>query len=78
MALTITLNGTMRCFEELDAGATVLKLIEALELKSDRVALEHNGEIAPRASWGTQTLSQGDKVELVHFVGGGKNTSPAG
>lgn len=73
--MTLTLNGTARRFEQLDPGANLLNLIAALELKSDRIALEHNGEIAPRASWANQSLVDDDKIELVHFVGGGSNTS---
>lgn len=71
MPLMLTLNGTPSTFEQLTSGATLGDLIEALELKSDRIALEHNGQIAPRATWTTHSLAQGDKIELVHFVGGG-------
>jgi thiamine biosynthesis protein ThiS len=71
MALRVMINGQPRVFEELAAGATVLDLIAALDLKGDRVALELNGEIAPRTAWGTLALADGDKVEIVHFVGGG-------
>jgi sulfur carrier protein len=73
--LTLILNGMDRRFEHLEPGATISSLIEALELKSDRVALEHNGEIAPRASWPSQNLAENDTIELVHFVGGGVETS---
>jgi sulfur carrier protein len=75
MALTLILNGTLRHFEELPLNATILNLIDVLGLKSDRIALEHNGNIAPRASWSHQIIAEGDKIELVHFVGGGTNTS---
>ena len=71
MALTLTLNGVPRHFESLNPGASIADLVVALDLKSDRVALECNGEIAPRASWTARHLSQDDKIELVHFVGGG-------
>jgi len=42
-----------------------------MDLKADRVAVEHNGEIAPRADWGGIPVSSGDRLEVVHFVGGG-------
>lgn len=71
MALSVDLNGTTRRFDALASGATLLQLVGALELKSDRVALEHNGEIAPRASWSERSVAEGDRIELVHFVGGG-------
>jgi thiamine biosynthesis protein ThiS len=35
------------------------------------VAVEHNGEIVPRATWGERILNGGDRLEVVHFVGGG-------
>lgn len=76
MALKVTINGQSREFETLAAGAVVVDLIAALELKGDRVALELNGEIAARTAWGTTTLADGDKIEVVHFVGGG--SGPAG
>jgi thiamine biosynthesis protein ThiS len=40
-------------------------------MKADRVAVELNLEIAPRTTWGVTVLKPGDKLELVHFVGGG-------
>ena len=74
MALELTINGQRRHFEPLGSGATLKDLIAALDLKSDRVALEHNGELAPRSGWAERALSEGDKVEIVHFVGGGSST----
>ena len=71
MPLTITLNGDSRTFDTLDPGATIAGLVQALELKPDRIAIEANGQIAPRARWSGLNLQQGDRVELVHFVGGG-------
>jgi len=71
MSLSLIINGQTRVFEGLEPGASVLRLVEVLELKGDRVALELNGEIAPRGTWGDGSLKDGDKIELVHFVGGG-------
>ena len=71
MALKVTINGQPREFEALAEGAAVLDLIAELGLKGDRVALELNGEIAARTAWGKTTLADGDKIEVVHFVGGG-------
>jgi thiamine biosynthesis protein ThiS len=47
------------------------ELVEALELKPDRIAIELNGEIASRKSWPSVQIRCGDKLEIVHFVGGG-------
>ena len=69
--LTLTLNGQHREFDGLQDGATLDLLVDALGLKGDRVAVELNGEIVPRAAWPQTRLSSGDRLEMVHFVGGG-------
>jgi sulfur carrier protein len=71
MSLTVILNGQSRDFDTLPQPASLEQLIGALGLKGDRVAVEHNGEIVPRAGWGETTLNGGDRLEVVHFVGGG-------
>ncbi len=71
--LVITLNGTERSFSDLGDTPSVANLIAQLGFRADRVANEHNGEIVPRAEWPNTTLESGDKLELVHFVGGGSN-----
>ena len=71
MALTVILNGQPRVFEGLSASSHVDGLISELGLKGDRVAIELNGEIVPRAGWSEAQLNEGDRVEVVHFVGGG-------
>jgi sulfur carrier protein len=53
------------------AASTLDALIEELGMKSDRVAVELNREIVPRAKWSTTALTDGDRLEIVHFVGGG-------
>ena len=71
MALSLILNGQLREFESLAEGSTLKELVAELGLKADRVAVERNGEIAARADWGGVFLASGDRLELVHFVGGG-------
>lgn len=71
MALTLVLNGQSRSFEGLSPSACVDGLVAELGLKGDRVAVELNGEIVPRAGWAEVRLAEGDRVEMVHFVGGG-------
>jgi sulfur carrier protein len=71
MALTVILNGQSRVFETLSQAASLEALIGELGLKGDRVAVEHNGEIVPRAGWAATGLNGGDRLEVVHFVGGG-------
>ena len=53
------------------AGITVRGLLDALGLGATLVAVERNEEIVPRAEHPTCVLSEGDKVEVVEFVGGG-------
>ena len=69
--MRFVLNGQAREFGQLAAPAQLLDLIGVLELKGDRVAVELNGSIVPRAEWGNAALSDGDRLEIVHFVGGG-------
>ena len=71
MPLTITLNGQSRSFESLGESPSLDRLVQELGLKSDRVAIEQNGAIVPRSTWAQAPLADGDRLELVHFVGGG-------
>ena len=58
--------------EERDFPATNLsKLIDELGIKHDRVAVELNLDIVPRERWTETRLNPGDRLEIVHFVGGG-------
>lgn len=57
---------------DIPAGLTVQGLIHYLNLKEERIAVERNREIVPRADWATTFLQEGDSLEIVHFVGGGK------
>jgi thiamine biosynthesis protein ThiS len=63
----ITLNGEKRG----TSAANVAELVAQLELKGDRIAVEQNLEIVPRASWSESQVRDGDRFEIVHFVGGG-------
>lgn len=69
--MQVVINGKERNFPTLPPAATVSDLIGALELKGDRVALEHNGTIVRRDAWPNTAICSGDKFEIVHFVGGG-------
>ena len=57
--------------KSLSDGGTLSQFISELGMKGDRVAVELNREIVPRAQWETTVLNDGDKLEIVHFVGGG-------
>jgi sulfur carrier protein len=69
--MDLLINGQPRTFPELTAGATLRDLLTALALKPDRVAVEHNGSIVSRPAWPSTPVTDGDKFEIVHFVGGG-------
>lgn len=69
--MQVVINGKERDFPSLPSQATVKDLIGALELKGDRVALEHNGAIVRRDAWAATPIHPGDQFEIVHFVGGG-------
>jgi sulfur carrier protein len=69
--LTLQLNGRPRGFETLTDPSTLEQVLTALELKPDRIAVELNGEIARREAWPQVEVRSGDRLEIVHFVGGG-------
>ena len=71
MPLTLTLNGQTRIFDGLEPDCNLAELVEVLGVKGDRVALELNGEIVSRTRWPETKLADSDKLEMVHFVGGG-------
>ena len=70
-SIVILLNGTERAFADLSEPPHISDVVSALGFRADRVALEHNGEIVPRATWAETAVVSGDRIELVHFVGGG-------
>ncbi len=55
----------------LPAGATLADMLERMELSRERVAVEHNREIVSRSRLDGVVLKDGDRLEIVHFVGGG-------
>jgi thiamine biosynthesis protein ThiS len=71
--MKIHLNGEERAIaKQAQSGSlTLAELIESLGMKPDRVAVELNGEIVPRALWSQTQLKDGDRLEIVQFVGGG-------
>lgn len=68
--MNLVVNGEPR---EIATGTLATQLIELLDLKPERVALEINGRIVRRAEWPSVELRNGDRVEIVHFVGGGSD-----
>jgi len=66
--MRLTINGELR---DLATAATVQELLSALELDARKIAIELNREIVPRSAYDATALSDGDKIEIVHFIGGG-------
>lgn len=66
--MDIRLNGDMHVFTD---GATIQDVLDTLGLDSARVAVERNGEIVERERFPACTLSEGDSLEVIRFVGGG-------
>jgi sulfur carrier protein len=70
--LHIQVNGDS---QELPDGASLEDLVEKLSLPTTRIAIELNKNVARRADWAKTILVEGDRVEIVHFVGGGSINS---
>ena len=68
--MKLHINGEERDFTD-PAPSTLAALVEVLGMKADRVAVELNRDIVPRDRWAETPLSDGDRLEVVHFVGGG-------
>lgn len=66
--ISVNVNGKPR---QLPAGTTVRGLVEVLKLEPGLVAVERNGEVVPRREHDQVTLTAGDQLEVVTFVGGG-------
>jgi sulfur carrier protein len=71
MPFTLVINGQSRDFAALIPPASLEQVVAELNLKGDRVAIEHNGSIVQRVQWPHTTIASGDRLEVVHFVGGG-------
>jgi sulfur carrier protein len=69
--LQLVINGQPRTLDGLESPARLTSVLERLELRADRIAVELNGEIAPRTKWAEMTVADRDRIEVVHFVGGG-------
>jgi thiamine biosynthesis protein ThiS len=71
--MKLHINGDEKTF---DASLTLAALVETLGMKADRVAVELNLDIVPRDRWAATALNDGDRLEIVHFVGGGLPPDP--
>jgi thiazole synthase len=73
--MRLTINGEMR---DVTGSATVAELLSVLDLDARKIAIELNREIVPRSAYAATGLNDGDKIEIVHFIGGGNAPLTAG
>lgn len=66
--MDISVNGEMKAF---GAPLSVADLLNLLGLPQQKIAVEHNLEIVPKSAYETHMLAAGDRIEIVHFIGGG-------
>jgi len=69
--MKVHINGEERDLGTTPVPFTLAALVEILGMKADRVAVELNRDIVPRDRWTETQLAEGDRLEVVHFVGGG-------
>ena len=62
--------------QEVEENISLPKLVADLNLKAEQIAIELNHNVVRRAQWNNTLLQADDKVEIVHFVGGGCNQAP--
>ena len=67
--MELVINGEI--YKDIPKGINVAGLLEHLQLPSGKIAVERNLEIVPRSSFASQVLGDGDKLEIIHFIGGG-------
>jgi thiamine biosynthesis protein ThiS len=68
VTIEITVNGES---QQVPENLNVPRLLAHLNIRAERVAIERNLEILPRANWPGMQVSAGDRYEIVHLVGGG-------
>lgn len=76
--MRIILNGQPSQLDQLSAPASLQDLVAWKQLPAQRIAIAVNGEVVPRSRWDRTTLKEGDSVDIVHAVGGGREGAAAG
>jgi len=66
--MTIIINGDTK---EIPGGLNLEDVLDLFSLPSQRVAVELNKNVVPRREWNKTTVAESDKIEVIHFVGGG-------
>ncbi len=73
MAVTLTINGESR---HLDAPQSISALLTGMGLDPAKIAVERNLEVVPKSRYDQTTVTDGDRLEIVHFIGGGNDSPP--
>jgi sulfur carrier protein len=66
--IEVKINGEVK---EVPPDLSLAQLLEHLKMPTDRLAIELNEEVVRKMNWGSTTVNSADKIEIVHFVGGG-------
>ena len=66
--MKVFINGEQKDFS---SAVSLAELVEQLDLPAARIAIEVNREVVRRGDWGSTMLKDEDRIEIVHFVGGG-------
>lgn len=66
--MQVTINGEKR---DLSGNLSIAGMLENLGLPAERIAIELNREVVRKKDWGSVRLNDADKIEIIHFVGGG-------
>jgi len=67
-SIEIIINGETQAF---DGAVSVADLLARLGLPEKKIAVEHNLEIVPKSAYASHMVEAGDRIEIVHFIGGG-------
>ena len=67
--MNLVING--QDYHDLPEGMSIAALIAHLELPGKKIAVERNLEVVPKSTFGDVTLEEGDRLEIIHFIGGG-------
>lgn len=67
--MQLTINGDI--YADIESDLSVADLLTNLSLPKGKIAVEHNLEIVPKSQYKTCKLRDGDKLEIIHFIGGG-------
>ena len=67
--MNLVING--KDYDDIPVGMTVAALLAHLQLPPKKVAVERNLEIVPKSTFENTQLSDGDRLEIIHFIGGG-------